>query len=53
MGDNVTLGGSIRPARLVVEVLAIVASILLAFGIDAWWEERQEAGGPNSTARAR
>lgn len=28
--------------RLVAEVLVIVASILLAFGIDAWWGERQE-----------
>lgn len=28
--------------RLVAEALVIVASILLAFGIDAWWNERQE-----------
>jgi hypothetical protein len=28
--------------RLVYEGLAIVISILLAFAIDAWWEERQE-----------
>ena len=26
--------------RLSVEALAIVGSILLAFAIDAWWEER-------------
>jgi hypothetical protein len=26
----------------IFEALAIVASILLAFAIDAWWEERQE-----------
>ena len=28
--------------RLVLEAMAIVASILLAFAIDAWWEERQD-----------
>ncbi len=28
--------------RLVVEVVAIVLSILLAFAIDAWWDERKE-----------
>ena len=28
--------------RLFVEAAAIVASILLAFAIDAWWENRQE-----------
>jgi len=28
--------------RIVVEVFAIVASILFAFGIDAWWEYRIE-----------
>jgi hypothetical protein len=28
-------------ARMLAESLMIVASILLAFGIDAWWEERQ------------
>ena len=27
--------------RLLVEGVAIVASILLAFGIDAWWQDRQ------------
>ncbi len=26
--------------RLSIEAAAIVASILLAFAIDAWWEER-------------
>ena len=29
--------------RLLVEGLVIVVSILLAFAIDAWWEDRQEA----------
>jgi len=29
--------------RLFVEAAAVVASILLAFAIDAWWGERQEA----------
>ena len=28
--------------RLAIESAAIVASILLAFAIDAWWDERQE-----------
>ncbi len=28
--------------RLSVEAAAIVASILFAFAIDAWWEERLE-----------
>jgi hypothetical protein len=28
--------------RLTVESVAIVASILLAFGIDAWWSDRQQ-----------
>jgi len=28
--------------RLIAEGVAIVLSILLAFGIDAWWENRQE-----------
>ena len=28
--------------RLLAEAAAIVASILLAFGIDAWWQERSE-----------
>lgn len=34
--------GTLPWGRLAVEALAIVASILLAFGIDAWWDERQE-----------
>jgi len=29
--------------RLSVEAAAIVTSILLAFAIQAWWEERNEA----------
>ena len=29
-------------ARVLVEGVVIVASILLAFGIDAWWEQRQD-----------
>ena len=28
--------------RLTVESVAIIASILLAFGIDAWWSDRQQ-----------
>jgi hypothetical protein len=29
--------------RLALEATAIVASILLAFAIDAWWDDRNEA----------
>jgi len=29
--------------RVVLDGVVIVASILLAFGIEAWWSERQEA----------
>ena len=32
----------IPSARLAVESIAIVGSILVAFAIDAWWEDRQE-----------
>jgi len=31
--------------RLAAETTAIVASILLAFSIDAWWDDRMEAQG--------
>lgn len=33
----------IQWSRLFIEGFVIVASILLAFAIDAWWDERQEA----------
>ena len=33
---------AIQWRRIAVESVAIVVSILLAFAIDAWWEERQE-----------
>lgn len=36
------MGQRIPWRRVVVEGLAIVVSILLAFGIEAWWSERQE-----------
>ena len=29
--------------RVAIEATAIVLSILLAFAIDAWWDERQQA----------
>lgn len=38
MADNQTLPWK----RLTLEATAIVGSILLAFAIDAWWEERQD-----------
>ena len=31
------------PRRAILESMVIVLSILLAFGIDAWWEEQREA----------
>lgn len=31
-------------ARLVVEAIAIISSILIAFGIDAWWQGRLDEG---------
>ena len=34
--------------RLTVESIAIVGSILVAFAIDAWWEDRQERGDERS-----
>jgi len=34
--------------RLVLEATAIVASILLAFAIDAWWDERQDRKEANA-----
>jgi hypothetical protein len=33
---------TIRGRRLVVEALVVVASILVAFSLDAWWSERAE-----------
>jgi hypothetical protein len=33
---------NIQWSRLSIEAAAIVASILLAFAIDAWWEDRQD-----------
>jgi hypothetical protein len=35
-------GRGSRLRRFVLEGLVIVSSILLAFGIDAWWDDRQE-----------
>lgn len=36
------LGNSVPWPRLLAESVAIVGSILLAFAIDAWWEERKQ-----------
>ena len=38
-GDRLTRG--IPWGRVAVEGVVIVASILIAFGIDAWWDSRQ------------
>lgn len=32
--------------RVLIEGVVIVGSILLGFGIDAWWEGRQEEEAP-------
>lgn len=32
-----------RWIRVLIEAVVIVGSILLAFGIDAWWDARNEA----------
>ncbi|MFV1988849.1 MAG: hypothetical protein ACC682_16375 [Gemmatimonadota bacterium] len=42
-GTVSTLITSRTPARLVLEGLTIVVGILLAFGIDAWWDNRNAA----------
>ena len=34
-------GSSVPWSRIAVEGVAIVASILLAFAIDVWWDDRQ------------
>ena len=39
---SATLGEGSRASRFLVEALVIITSILLAFGIDAWWDTRQE-----------
>jgi hypothetical protein len=40
--NNAKLKDRLEPAWLALQAAAIVASILLAFAIDAWWEARQE-----------
>lgn len=37
--------------RLVIESVAIVLSILLAFAIDAWWQEHQDRGRETAVLR--
>ena len=38
--------------RLVVEAAAIVVSILLAFAIDAWWDDRQQRNEEQTILKA-
>ena len=40
--------GAVKLRRLAIESLAIVSSILLAFAIDAWWEDSKETQRRNS-----
>jgi hypothetical protein len=42
---------SIPWLRVLIEGVVIVGSILLAFGIDAWWNERQETEAAEELAR--
>ena len=44
-------GRHIRGSRLLIEVLVVVASILIAFSLDAWWSKRAE--GRTETAHLR
>ena len=37
-----SIAQTIQWKRLFVEAVAIVGSILLAFAIDAWWEDRSD-----------
>jgi len=39
---NMTRNENVPWRRIAVEAVAIVASILLAFAIDAWWEEQKD-----------
>ena len=41
--SDMTLKQEIPWKRVGIEAMAIVASILMAFAIDAWWQERQES----------
>ncbi len=43
VSGNAALMPSILARRAVLESIVIILSILLAFGIDAWWEERRDA----------
>ncbi len=43
VSGNAALMPSILARRAVLESIVIVLSILFAFGIDAWWEERRDA----------
>ena len=38
--------------RLGIEAIAIAGSILLAFAIDAWWDERKESNFEEETLQA-
>ncbi len=44
--------GFVSWQRLFVEGSAIVVSILLAFAIDAWWQQRQELAADNARLRS-
>jgi len=41
MTEQTTRGGTRRWGFLLAEMVLIVASILLAFALDSWWDERQ------------
>ena len=39
-----SIGGGTALRRVLIESVAVVASILLAFSIDAWWDQRGDDG---------
>ena len=49
---NVTNASEIPWKRITVEAVAIVGSILLAFAIDTWWNDRQDRAEELRTLRA-
>jgi hypothetical protein len=45
-------GRAVRGRRILIEMVAVVASILIAFSLDAWWTRRAEARTETAHLRA-
>jgi hypothetical protein len=45
-------GMRVRGPRILIEVLVVVASILIAFSLDAWWSKRAEERTATAHLRA-